>query len=228
MANAFSVRYPQHVSASCLSSLFADRFMRRISLSGRALAEAAVVTPTTGTLVKVANVERQCLATALWSLEHQGLIEIHLKRSDASNFLGRIGEDRLLFERIEEGEHLIGVEGTLLDAFPERPIEARQLYVAAFGAETPDALLTPLQKEAVAANVVSISDQKEDRILPSLRWSSLSRCVIREGTRETLETQFRAADDLGLFGNDQSRLFSKVRRQCGLAAWKMRSPASDA
>jgi len=223
----FGGRYSNEVSASCLSYLFADRFIRRISWFGRAMAEAAVVTPTTGTLVKVANVERQCLATALWSLEHQGLIAIYLKKAHASNLLGRIGEDELLLERVGEAKHLVGIEAMLLAAFPTQPVEAMQLYVRAVEVETADALLCLLQDEAVAANVLSVSDRNGDRVSPSLRWWSRSRREIREEARGLLETQFRAAQGLGLFGTDQPGLFSKLKRQCGHAAWNLRSPASS-
>lgn len=102
--------FPSEVSASCLAYLFADRFVRPMSRSRRFFGELALITPTSGTLVHIVDVQLQCLATALWSLQHHGLITVSERAPSASNLLGRIGEHKLLLERMEEGEDLVGLE----------------------------------------------------------------------------------------------------------------------
>ncbi len=118
---------PAEVSASYLAYLFADRFVRPMSWSTRVLGHAALVTPTSGRLVQIGYVQVQCLATALWSLEHHGFIAIFDKAPSASNLLGRIGEHQLMIDRLGEGEDLVGLEGLVLSALPGAPVIARDL-----------------------------------------------------------------------------------------------------
>jgi hypothetical protein len=76
MSDYQGLKFPAEVSVSCLAYLFADRFVRPMSRSRRFFAELAVVTPTSGTLVHIVDVQLQCLTTALWSLRHHGVITI--------------------------------------------------------------------------------------------------------------------------------------------------------
>ena len=69
MTDSHGLRYPYDVSASCLAYLCADRLVRRLSSMGCATGEPAVTSPTSGTVLPIAEVELQCLATALWSLD---------------------------------------------------------------------------------------------------------------------------------------------------------------
>jgi len=217
--------FPAQVSASCLTYLFADRFVRPMSRSRRFFGELALVTPTSGTLVQIADVQLQCLATALWSLEHHGLIAIAEKAHPASNHLGRIGEYKLQFERVGEGEGLVGLERLVLSALPGAPVDARDLLrFDAFNLRPVDALLLPVQEEAVRANV-AVPSEREGRVPQSLNWSVHARYEIREMARRSLEAQFRSADEAGLFGRNQPQLFEEVRRQCGLALYATRGHA---
>ena len=65
-----------------------------------------------------------------------------------------------------------------------------------------DALLVPVQEEAVVANVV-VLPEGEGRIPQSLSWSVHACYAIPEMARRSLEAQFRSADEAGLFGRDQ-------------------------
>jgi len=213
---------PAEVSASCLAYLFADRFVRPMSRSGRLFGELALVTPTSGTLVQIVDVQLHCLTTALWSLLHHGLITISEKAPSASNLLGRIGEHELLLERVGEGEDLVGLEGQVLSALPGGPVVARELlYLDAFDIVPVDALLVPVQEEAVVAGVV-VLPEREGRVPQSLSWSVHARYEIREMARRSLEAQFRCADEAGLFVRDQPQLFKRVRKECALPFKRIR------
>ena len=89
----------------------------------------------------------------------------------ASNLLGRIGEHELLLERVGEGEDLVGLEEQVLSALPGEPVGAKDLlYLDDFDIVPVDALLVPVQEEAVAAKVV-VLPEGEGRVPQSLRWS---------------------------------------------------------
>jgi hypothetical protein len=212
-------RYSSEVSVSCLTYLFADQFVGGVGWFGRAMSQAALVTPTTGKWVNFANAERQCFAAAIWSLKHQELITISDGARHASNRLSRIGErPTLLFEAIGDGEDVIGVEGLLLAAL-RRPIDASQLYRDAIALEPLDTVLARLRDEAVGANVASVPEKYGRRVPKSLHWSNSSECKVRPEAQRSLERQFRVADDLGLFGRDQPD-FKELRRQCSLAVYR--------
>ncbi len=214
MGGSQGFEYPSEVSASCLTYLFADRFVRPMGWSHRIFGETALITPTSLRLVHIVNVQLQCLATALWSLEHHGLITISEKVLSASNLLGRIGEHELVLERVGESEGLLGLERQVLSALPGEPVGARDLLLLdAFDIVPVDALLVPVREEAVAANVV-VFPEREGRVPQSLRWSVYARYEVRELARRSLEAQFRSADEAGLFGRDQPQLFKRVWKEC--------------
>ncbi len=202
--------YPSEVSASCLTYLFADRFVRPMSRSRRFLTgDLAVTTPTSGTLVRLAEVQRHCMATALWSLEHQGFIKIAETSSG-----GRKG---LTVEKRRASPEMLGLDGLLLRAIPYDPIVLKNLVCSnAFVSGGVDVELVPIQEEAVKAKVAVLS-KRDGRIPSCLKWSKHARYEIREVDRRSLNAQFRSADEAGLFGRDQPQLFKKVLAQCGLA-----------
>ena len=206
----------------CLTYLFADRFVRPMSWSNRILGQLALVTPTSGTLVHIVDVQLHCLATALRVLQHHGLITISDKAPSASNLLGRIGEHELLLERVGGGEDLVGLEGQVLSSLPAEPVVARDLlYLDAFDIVPVDALLVPVQEEAVAANVL-VLPEREGRAPQSLSWSVHARYEIREMARRSLEAQFRSADEAGLLVRDQPQLFKRVLKECALPFRRIR------
>jgi hypothetical protein len=219
--------FPAQVSASCLAYLFADRFVRPLSRWSRALGQLALATPTSGTLVDIGPVQFHCLATALWSLEHHGLMTISEKVPTASNLLGRIGEHELRFERVSEGEDLVGLEGMVLSALPGKPVNARELLLLdPFEVGRVDLFLFPVQEEAVASSVV-VPPEHEGRVPSSLRWSVYARYETPEIARTSLEAQFRSADEAGLFGRDQPQLFKRVRKRSPLGFKRLRRNGSS-
>ena len=169
MSDYQGFEFPAEVSASCLAYLFADRFVRPVGWSHRFFGETALITPTSRRLVHIVDVQLQCLATALWSLEHHGLITISEKVLSASNLLGRIGEHELLLERVGEGEGLVGLEEQVLSALPGEPVGAKDLlYLDDFDIVPVDALLVPVQEEAVAAKVVVLPEGEGRAPIPEV------------------------------------------------------------
>jgi hypothetical protein len=69
------------VSDSCLCYLFADRFIRRLRWNKRET-NLAVEVPMSGALVKLAILERQLLAVAVWSLYDRGAITLRTDGTD--------------------------------------------------------------------------------------------------------------------------------------------------
>ncbi len=122
--------------------------------SRRIFGEAGLITPTNRRMVHIVHVQLQFLATALWSLEHHGLIASFEKVPSASNLLGRIGEHELMIQGLGEGEDLVGLERLVLSALPGTPVVAKDLlYLDAFDIVPVDALLVPVQEEAVAGQM---------------------------------------------------------------------------
>ena len=232
MSNSYGLRYPYEVSASCLVYLFADRLVRRLSWMGRITGEPALVTPMSGALAPIAEVGLQCLATALWSLDHHGLIKISDTPPTGSKDkppyrMRRKGETSWLsLERLEEDSELPGLEGLLLSEFPDGPVGVEDLLSSdAFDLGPIDALLVPVQLEAGDANVVALSEQGR-RTPRSLSWSIHARYEVREEARRSVEAQFRVAEETGLLGGDRPRLFKDVRARCGQALWWLRPHSS--
>lgn len=211
------------LSASCLDYIFADRSVRRLGWFARSVGECAVASPSTGTLVQVANVELHCVATALWSLEHRGHLRI-FEKSDS----GRSGfwhEDLsnpqlgLLLERLTDPDGTVGLEALLLSSLPEEPVDARGVIsseVLGLQLLAIDALLVQVQDEGIAAGVISTTKWKQ-RPSKCLRWSSHSQYRVYESERSSLETQYEAANAMGFCGRDRPRRFAELRRECGLA-----------
>jgi hypothetical protein len=232
MSDTHCLRYSYDVSASCLAYLCADRLVRRLSSMGRATGEPAVTSPTSGTLLPIVEVELQCLATALWSLDHHGLIKISDgpppgSKSKPPYRKRRKGETSwLFFERLLEDSELPGLEGLLLSEFPDGPIGIGELLSSdTFDLRPIDALLVPIQREAADANVAVLSEQ--GRPTPrSLSWSIHARYEVREGSRRSVGTQFRVAEEIGLFGGNRPRMFKEVRARCGQALWSLRAHSS--
>ena len=232
MSDSHVLRYSYDVSASCLAYLFADRLVRGLSWMGRATSEPALVTPTSGTLVSTADVELQCLATALWSLDYHGLIKISATPPPGAKHKPpyrkrRRGETSWLsFERRGKDPELPGLEGLLLSEFPDGAIGVWELLSSdAFDLRPVDALLVPVQREAADANVAVLC--KQGRPTPrSLSWSIHACYEVREGARRAVEAQFRIAEETGVFGSDRPSLFKEVRARCGQALWWLRPHSS--
>ncbi len=211
------------LTASCLDYLFADRSVRRLSWMARSVGECAIATPSTGVLVQVANVELHCVATSLWSLEHEGLLRISQKPGSGHSSIWNKDlsnpEFTLLFERVADPDELVGLDALLLSSLPEEPVDARGfLNPDALGRSLLpiDALLVPTQDEAIAAGVICLSEANR-RSSKSFPWSIHSQYRIDEDARVPLETQYQDAAERGLFGRDQLREFSKLRQECGFA-----------
>jgi hypothetical protein len=211
------------LTASCLDYLFADRSVRRLGWIARSAGECSLATPSNGTLVQIANVELHCVATALWNLEHQGHIRISEKSGSGRSSLWHQDlsnpEVSLLVERVADADGLVGLEALLLSSLPEAPVDTRGLInSAALGRSLLpiDALLVPVQDEAIAAGAIA-RDVWKERPSKCLRWSVHSQYRICEDMRASLEAQYEAADQQGLLGRDRPRQFSQLRRECGLA-----------
>src|SRR6516164_8191653 len=116
---------PAALSASCLTYLFADRFVRPLRWLDRSTGWCSLTTPTTGTMVSTGAVELRCVATALWSLQRSGQLRIIDKApmtGKASYRQRRKQNDLLLpeipcklkFERIGDPTDQVGLEYLLL------------------------------------------------------------------------------------------------------------------
>jgi hypothetical protein len=227
------------LSASCLTYIFADRFVRRLGWIGRATGECAISAPSTGKLVNVARIEAQCVATALWGLQRADLLSItetpaneRIRNSPwrpgtrLAAFDGRLD---LRFQRVAPiSDGLVGLEALLLAAVPNDAVDLnRVLNAESIGRplEPLDALLVPVQQEAVAAGAICLSERpKRGR---SLSWSIHSQYQVEESTNSSVRSQFSNADQTGLFGRDDSHLFSWVCRESLLALAAVRPGLVD-
>jgi hypothetical protein len=192
------------LTASALAYVFVDRFVPTLSWFSRAVGDAAVTTPSTGTLVQVAKAEAQCVAVALWDLRRAGFIRLTEAPAAAKKIVG-------------DGEVLAGLEALLLVSLPDERVLLQDLFVGevlGLSLSGVDALLAPVQQEAAEAGAIRLSQTR--RRGRCLNWSIHSQYEVKKSVSAQLQSEFQLADELGRFGRDDHR-FLWLHRETTLA-----------
>jgi hypothetical protein len=183
-------------------------------------------------MVSTGAVELRCVATALWSLQRSGQLRIIDKApmtGKASYRQRRKQNDLLLpeipcklkFERIGDPTDQVGLEYLLLAALPERGRVLAKEFITPWDLGRPlvavDALLVPVQEEAVAAGVISLVEPARRKRHKSLKWSIHSQYAVREERRPEIESQYNFAKDNGFFDRDADPSLSTLQGECSMA-----------
>lgn len=225
------------LTTSCLSYVFADRYVRQLGWMGRMTGECALTTPWTGTLVSVAKVEALCVAAALRSLARSGFVSISEKSagqlrnspwrsgSRLATFDGRFD---LQFQRVGARPHeLVGLEALIFSAVSEDPADLTHI-IDSDSLDRPlvalDALLVPVQEEAVAAGAVQLGQRMRRR--RCLNWSIHSQYEVVESMRTALDSQVALVEQRGLLGDHQPE-FLWLLRECTQALAAVRPSPTE-